>query len=96
MSHSTLGSGGYPSSLLHAEEGGAGASSTPTCDQTKATASALPQEDADKKPQGPGWVDWLRAGKRDKKPQCPGWVNWLRAVKRSAPSNAQTPTEARR
>lgn len=31
MSHSTLGSGGDPSSLLHAEEGGAGASSTPTC-----------------------------------------------------------------
>lgn len=31
MSHSTLGSGGDPSSLLHAEEGGAGASNTPTC-----------------------------------------------------------------
>ena len=31
MSHSTLGSGGDPSSLLHAEEVGAGASSTPTC-----------------------------------------------------------------
>lgn len=57
MSHSTLGSGGDPSSLLHAKEGGAGASSTPTCEQTKATASTLPQEDADKKAQGLGWAD---------------------------------------